>query len=251
MDSFGEFARYYRAFFTYTDDMPFWRYAARRYANDKPILYIGPGAGRVMLELLSDYEIIGVERSDGMFAELKSVLDRASDDRTLKRYELINKDIRDVKGKIDSCLAIMPCNVISENHNKRDVSDILRTVASVMGERARIAFHVDNAASFSSHREMTVEKHVDIGGLFSGRRRTWIQRDVKNDKLIVEIELLPDDGAGAERLVRFEHCAMTYKFIRDVADELGLKIDEMFGSPVEMCCPDPASASIAVVMRNV
>ena len=250
MDSFGEFARYYRAFYTYTDDMPFWLFAARKYANGKPILYIGPGTGRGMTELLSDYEVIGVERSDEMFAELKSAFDEVSVERTLRRYELINKDIRDVNKKLDSCLAVMPCNVISENHDERDICNILKTVSSLMGEKGHIAFHVDNAESFSPCREMTVEKHVNISGLFSGIRKTWIQRDLKNNKLIVEIELLPDDGGEARRLVRFKHHAMTYEFIRDIADELGYVIDEMFGSPVELSHPDPNSASIAVIMRT-
>jgi hypothetical protein len=251
MDYFKYFARYYRAFYTYKSDVQFWARAADKYARRNPILYIGPGTGRLMKELLIDHEIVAVERSPAMCKELKKEIEESSEGRPLKTHRIYNVDIRQFNEPISSTLAIMPCNVLTENNSEEAVKEILMTCHKLLQANGCIAVQVDNAAFFPCRRTLTVEKEVTIPNFFKGVRRTWVQHVPENRKLILEIELIQAKSSLPHRLIRFEHFAFTLPLFKRMAAETGFEVIELYGNAKHMNPFDTNSSNIIAIMRKM
>jgi hypothetical protein len=249
MDYYKDFAGYYGKIYQYTSDYMFWESTLSRYSESGPVLYVGPGAGRLMKKLILNHEIYGVERSDEMFMVLQDVLKAESQLRTVKPFTIWNHDVNEINCDIKVSLIIIPCNCLTENKSIEDVKNVLDSCRAHLVKHGHLAIEVNNPLVFGNERLITVEEEVMLEPNVVGLRRTIVEKRSLENKLIVEIEFENSETGQRRTLISLEYCELTYERLQTLASHVGFEIVELYGDTNKMKGYDSSSAQITAVLR--
>ncbi|MBU0528277.1 hypothetical protein KKF86_00745, partial [bacterium] len=207
-DYYKYFASYYSEFYTYKTDLPFWTYAAKNYAKEGAILYVGPGTGRIMGELLLNNQIVAVEKSSAMVRELSMRLGKIDTSSHIKKYEIYNMDINDFSQNIRVPLIILPCNVLTENRTEKKIVQMLNKCSLFLDAGGYLAIDVDNATIYPQKKILTAEKEIE-SSIFKGIRKTWARYKPEEQKILVDIKLIKTGEKKACYTFTIEYFAFT------------------------------------------
>lgn len=165
-DTYELSARYYDAAYAAIDlvDVSFYLDLAREIGG--PVLEIGCGTGRVLLEIArSGIEIHGLDQSPAMLEVLKAKLERESLE-VRDRVTLHSGDMRSARLNKQFSLVIIPFRPLQHMHTVEDQLAALRTAAAHLGDDGRFAFDVfypkfDTAFSGIGEERFEMEWPVD------------------------------------------------------------------------------------------
>jgi SAM-dependent methyltransferase len=127
-------------------DVTFYRDLARRRLDTGggPILELGAGSGRVTIALArAGYEVVAVDRSDGMLARLRARVD-ALPRVVARRITVVRGDLRDftLPSHERFALAIAAFNVLEHLYTRGEVAACLTRVRACLAPSGAFAFDV-------------------------------------------------------------------------------------------------------------
>lgn len=165
-DTYELSARYYDAAYAAINlvDVSFYVELAREI--DGPVLEIGCGTGRVLLEIArSGIEIHGLDQSPAMLEVLKGKLEREPQE-VRSRVTLHSGDMRTARLEKKFSLVTIPFRPLQHMHTIEDQLAALRTAAAHLSEGGRFAFDVfypkfDSAFSGIGEERFEMEWAVD------------------------------------------------------------------------------------------
>lgn len=124
----------------YLDDVPFYIEVARRAGG--PVLELGCGTGRVLLEIArAGIEIVGVDASAGMLARLRERL-AAEPEAVQRRVRVVAGDVRTVRLGERFPLIVSPFRVVQHLIELADQRAWLATVARHLAPGGELVFDV-------------------------------------------------------------------------------------------------------------
>jgi SAM-dependent methyltransferase len=257
-DTYELSARYYDAAYTAINlvDVAFYVGLAREIGG--PVLEIGCGTGRVLLEIArAGIEIHGLDQSPAMLAVLKQKLQREPQE-VRNRVTLHPGDMRTARLDKKFPLAITPFRPLQHMHTMEDQIAALRTAAAHLTDEGRFAFDVfypkfDSAFSGIGEERFEMEWPVE------GKPGTIIRRFFRKES----IDKIQQGFSGTflyrtfegDRLIREETAPLhmtwyMYPQLRALFLLAGLEVVEEYGSFAKVPLDNKATEMIFVVKRK-
>lgn len=224
------FSSLYQYMYTYSDDVVFWKACAIKYAHKKPLIYVGPGVGRLMIQLLDDFEIIAVDRSPIMLQALSQRLHSHPQKGTFKSFTILPVDICDVSSEYNADLIILPCNVLTEWNSYSHIQQMLKSCYEHLGHDGHLVVEVDNGEYFRTNNRPPSEGDVNFPDVFVGKRRTWVKHKITSSELGFKIELIPSNEKYERQEFYIEHYAFTLDVFKNTVGDLGFDLANLYGS---------------------
>ena len=134
-----------------TEDLPFWLELAQQHKD--PILELGCGTGRVLLQLARDgHAVVGVDRSPAMLARARSRLDSRPELRS--QIELLLQDFVGLELKRTFDLILMPFNTFAHLLTRAEQAAALQSIERHLEPAGSFAFDLPNPAEvYAGSRE--------------------------------------------------------------------------------------------------
>lgn len=225
-----EFPYYYRYMYTYDDDVPFWKDCLKKYSGVKPLIYVGPGVGRLLVHLLKDSDVVAIDRSPVMRKVLSDFLESHPGKKNFKKLTTLPNDVTKIRDKQIGNLVILPCNVLTELNSCSHIKKMLKSCHQLLADSGHLVVEIDNGAYFKKHCVPPVERDVNVPNKFVGKRRTTIQFQPREGDLEFIIELMPASKQYGYCKFSVRHYAFSIDSFRDMVDHLGFDFEGLYGS---------------------
>jgi len=189
----------------YKDDLPFWRMLARKYGG--PVLELGCGTGRVLLDLALDgHAVEGIDSDPDMLEVARSKLFPAHQDSVILHLG----DLRKMSLRSTYPLIIIPCNTFVF-FDAQECIQILKRAMNHLTEKGYLVIDTPNpeTASITSAFDLLDQNSELISTFVSSRTEHPIQVSARHstgdnsDEIVIMWyfdELRPDGTVQ-----RFEH----------------------------------------------
>jgi SAM-dependent methyltransferase len=234
----------------FTDDLPFWRGLAE--SSGGPILELGCGPGRVLLELAREgWTVTGLDNDEEMLQWVRS----QSPKELLKKITLIQADMRDFHLPQQYPLVIVPCNTFAYLDNA-DALGTLKCVQRHLARRGHLAIAVPNPAQYPAQEGECAESEPisDFIEPLSGHPvQVYAYEAFDTNKNILEVlwafdELFPDGHVKRHHLpVRYYLRSPDEMF--ELLEAAQLDVKHSFGD--YQCSPlDQNSQELIIVAVN-
>jgi SAM-dependent methyltransferase len=200
------FAQLYDAYISqFDEDLPFWISLAQ--TSGSPILELGCGTGRVLLELAkSGFEIEGIDCDPAMLEIARSKLIPGFQDQIKLHIE----DVRNFSISESFALIIIPCNTFAY-FNQEESEQILKRSSSHLNPGGQLVIDLPNPA-FGSHPDAydLLDDETNLLSSFtSPRSKLPVQVSARSGKpseaSVVDITWFFDELRPDGQVQRFEH----------------------------------------------
>lgn len=256
-DTYELSARYYDAAYAAINlvDVAFYVELAR--ATGGPVLEIGCGTGRVLLQIArSGIEIHGLDGSPAMLGILKEKLEREPTE-IRNRVTLHSGDMRTARVNKQFPLVIIPFRPLQHMHTIEDQTAALRTAAHHLTDQGRFAFDVFYP-KFDALLSGIGEERFEMEWQVEGKPGTMIRRFYRKDS----IDKIHQTFGGTfiyrtfegDRLIREETAPLhlswyMYPQLRGLFLLAGLEVVEEYGSFAKAPMDNEATEMIFVLKK--
>jgi SAM-dependent methyltransferase len=236
-----------------TDDLLLYSELAATYSD--PILDVGCGTGRVMLNLAQEgYDCVGIDTSPQMLARGRRKAQTFGD--IAARVQFIEADVAHFQGESRFSLILLPYHAFMHFQDQAEQLKVLAQLKTNLAEDGRIVFDLPNAGeAFATQDEhaLTLERtfiEPETGHLVMQQSMSQLDRATQKLYITWIYDEVSEDGTIRRTVAPL---TLRYVFLSELSLLLkasGLKIEEIYGDYDRSAFGDGSPKMIVVARRE-
>lgn len=230
LTDYARIAPYYDAVYGDHHDIAFYRNIARQFGE--PVLEIGCGTGRVMLELLKlGCEVGGIDNSKALLDVLRKKVEKLPDDEK-GHVRVKQADMRDFQMDRRYRLAMIPASALLHLPSTKDKEQCLRAVFEHVINGGKMAVDVYNpgAGGPEGHLKHSSTRMDGEGRVISHFISSKLNKAARTDNTYHFIDVTDKSGSTKRVTINYKFYYLFAKELRKLLEGTGFRDVKLYGN---------------------